>query len=137
MADKVYPISYVTKHLQELLKKAFDEYGDQLEKDASQSLYECAEDYAKELKPVTPRSKIDHEHLADTIGVKKETKVYYGKSSEVAVVYFRKYQLPHLLEFGWIGRNGKKVERKPFMRPLFDKNSDRYYRKIVEDLMKK
>lgn len=131
-----YPLSYVSNSLNSILSEMLTEYSDALEEKAQEVTKIVAEDFAQNLRQVTPRSNEAGEHLADSVTVTARDEKSYGKKHKVYRVHFKKWQISHLLEFGWTLRNGKKLVRKPFVRPLFDNNKDRYYRMYREELSK-
>lgn len=135
----VYPLRYVTENLDNIVSGIINEYSEELEAKAEQVTEKVAKDFADKLRPVTPKSNVmdGAEHLADTIIVtgKKERK--YGKITKSQYVHYKKWQIVHLLEFGWTLRNGKRLERQPFIRPLFDQNKEQYYTMYKEELKNK
>lgn len=134
MAKNVYPLSTVSSQLNSILLEMFNEYGDKISEKAYGVTEKIAQDFAEQLKTVTPRSNSNTEHTADTVVVSKRDKVTYGKKHSVLYVHYRKWQLTHLLEFGWTAKNGRRVTRTPFVRPLFDNNKERYYNMYKEAL---
>lgn len=135
MARNVYPLSYVSSNLNKIVSEFLTEYSEELQAKADKITENVAKDFANQLKAVTPRSEnTSEEHLADTIVVTTKTQKVYGRTSKARYVHFRKWQISHLLEFGWTARNGKKITRTPFVRPLFDKNKDRYYNMYKDGL---
>lgn len=129
-----YPLTYVSQNLNKMLSEMLTEYSVELQKKAEKVTEEVAETFAKDLKPVTPRSYSIGEHLADSITVTKKYQQSYGAKRPVIYVHFKKWQISHLLEFGWTARNGKRISRTPFVRPLFDNNREKYYRMYKEKL---
>lgn len=131
-----YPLSYVSSNLNKIISELVDEYSEELSEKADKITEEVARDFAEKLKEVTPRSTYNTEHLADTVIVTTKTEKSYGRKRKMRYVHYRKWQISHLLEFGWTLKNGKRIDRKPFVRPLFDNNRDRYYRMYREGLGK-
>lgn len=131
-----YPLSYVSSNLNKIISELVDEYSEELSEKADKITEEVARDFAEKLKEVTPRSTYNTEHLADTVTVTTKTEKSYGRKRKMRYVHYRKWQISHLLEFGWTLKNGKRIDRKPFVRPLFDNNRDRYYRMYREGLGK-
>ena len=130
-----YPLSYVTQNLDKMMSEIFTEYSQEVEKKAEQVTLQVAKDFAEKLKEVTPRSMDSaSEHLADTVVVTGRKEKSHGKVTKSQYVHYRKWQIVHLLEFGWTLRSGARLERTPFIRPLFDNNSDRYYQMYKEAL---
>ena len=135
MARNVYPLSYVSSNLNKIISEFLTEYSEELQVKADKITDKVAQDFAQQLKGVTPRSdSTSEEHLADSIVITTKTQKVYGRTSKARYVHFRKWQISHLLEFGWTARNGKKITRTPFVRPLFDKNRDRYYNMYKDGL---
>lgn len=131
-----YPLNYVSNQLNNILSEMIIEYGEELTSKAAAVTREIAKDFAEELKTVTPRSTYDSEHLADTVMLTETTRRSYGRTNKVYHVHYGKWQIAHLLEFGWTLKNGQRLERTPFIRPLFDKNKERYYNMYKEKLSK-
>ena len=128
---------YVANNLNNIVAEFLTEYSEELQKKADEVTEKVANDFAKELKTVTPRSEsIVSEHLADSIKVTAKKQKGYGKTTTARYIHFNKWQIAHLLEFGWTLKNGQKLTREPFVRPLFDRNKDRYYRMYKEELKK-
>ena len=138
-SKNTYPLRYVTENLDKIVSGMITEYSQELEAKADQVTEKVAKDFAEKLKPVTPRSNViaGAEHLADTIVVKAKKERKYGKITTAQYVHYKKWQIAHLLEFGWTLRNGKRLERQPFIRPLFDQNKERYYNMYKEELNNK
>jgi chromosome segregation and condensation protein ScpB len=112
------------------------EYSEELQEKCDAITEEVAQDFAKKLKDVTPRSDYNGVHLADTVIVTYKQEREYGQVKKARYVSYEKWQISHLLEFGWIAKNGRKVTRTPFVRPLFDNNKEKYYRMYKEGLGK-
>ena len=131
-----YPLSYISKELRNIIASFVDDYEKELTKKASEITVKVANDFAEQLKQETPRSKNPgrYEHLADTVIVSEKGEKFAGGKGKVLYVHFTKWQIAHLLEFGWTTRNGKKITRTPFVRPLFDKNKERYYNMYKDGL---
>lgn len=130
-----YPLSYVTQNLNSMMAEIFDSYEKELTAKTEEITKEIAEDFAVKLKEVTPRSNVSvSEHLADTITVTGKKKKSRGQVTKSQYVHFRKWQIAHLLEFGWTAKNGNKISRTPFIRPLFDTNREKYYNMYKEGL---
>lgn len=130
-----YPLSYVSSNLSKMLSEIFTEYSEELQKKAEAITEQVAEQFANDLKPVTPRSNSNVEqHLADSIVISKKSQQFYGAKRQILYVHFKKWQISHLLEFGWTARNGNRISRTPFVRPLFDQNKDKYFRMYKEGL---
>lgn len=131
-----YPLSYVASNLNKMLSEMLTEYSEELYEKADKITEEVAQDFAESLAEVTPRSTSNTEHLADTVTVSAKAKKSMGRKTKARYVHYKKYQLAHLLEFGWTARNGTKITRQPFVRPLFDRKKDKYYNMYKEGLSK-
>ena len=135
-SDHEYPLSYVNRNLESILVEMVKEYSDDLSEQAAKITEQVANDFAQQLKEETPRSNMSDEHLADTVQCTAVASKTYGRESKGYVVHYGKWQIAHLLEFGWTLRNGKRMDRTPFVRPLFDRNRDKYYNMYKEGLSK-
>ena len=131
-----YPLSYVSSNLGRILSDMISEYGKESEEKANAVTVKVAHDFAEKLKQETPRSEDPggYEHLADTVLVSEKGSKYPGSKGKVLYVHYGKWQIAHLLEFGWTLRNGERLTRTPFVRPLFDKNKEQYVRMYREAL---
>ena len=145
MAENSYPLSQVANELNSILAGIFTEYSEELQEKADKVTEKVAEDFAQKLKEVTPRSddevtpRSDEEtvHMADTIQVTTKEEKSLGKKVKARFVHYGKWQVSHLLEFGWSSKYGKRVDRKPFVRPLFDENKEQYTKMYKEELEKR
>ena len=135
-----YPLSTISKEFSSIMNEMLTEYADTFQKNSYRAVQKIANTFAEDLKSVTPRSDsvagYDGAHLADSIVVSKKGERYYSSTHEAYFVHFQKWQIAHLLEFGWTARNGRRIERTPFVRPLFDNNKERYMQIIKEELSK-
>lgn len=136
MAENSYPLSQIANELNSILAGIFTEYSEELQEKADKVTEKVAEDFAQKLKEVTPRSDEGTVHMADTIKVTTKKEKSLGKTVKARFVHYGKWQVSHLLEFGWASKNGKRVDRKPFVRPLFDENKERYTKMYKEELEK-
>lgn len=137
MAKNVYPLSQVANELNEIISGMITEYSEELQQKAEKVTEKVAEDFAARLKDATPRSDEGEVHMADTVKVSGKKETSLGRVSRPRFVHYGKWQASHLLEFGWTSKNGKRVERQPFVRPLFDQNKERYMKMYKEELEKK
>lgn len=112
------------------------EYSEQLQEEADKVTEEVAKDFAAQLEKVTPRSQEIGEHMADTVKVTAKDQRSLGRKTRVRYVHYGKYHIAHLLEFGWTAKDGKRITRQPFIRPLFDRNKDRYFEMYKRRLQK-
>ena len=137
MGKNTYPLSQVANELNSIVSSILTEYSEELQAKADKVTEQVAQDFAEKLKEVTPRSNEPGEHMADTIKVTTKKERSLGKVTRARFVHYGKWRTSHLLEFGWTSRGGKRVERTPFVRPLFDRNKDRYTKMYKEELEKK
>ena len=131
---KSYPLSQVATELNSIISQFLTEYSEELQKKADKVTEIVANDFAEQLKTVTPRSNNDTVHMADTVVVSTKKEKAYGQIAKARYVSYKKWQASHLLEFGWTARNGNRIDRQPFVRPLFDRNKERYYKMYKEEL---
>lgn len=129
-----YPLKYVSSNLNKIIAEMVNTYGKEISGKAHSVTKKVAQDFAEKLKVETPRSTADTEHLADTVVITGKGEKFAGGSGKVLYVHYTKWQLAHLLEFGWTAKNGRKITRTPYIRPLFDNNKDRYYNMYKEAL---
>lgn len=129
-----YPLSYVSQNLGKMLSEFFTEYGEKAQEKAADVTRRVASDFATKLKEATPKSPNPRgsEHLADTVVVSEREEKSTGRKGKVLYVHYTKWQIAHLLEFGWTTRNGRFITRTPFVRPLFDNNKERYFNMYKE-----
>lgn len=136
MSKNSYPLTKVANELGDIISSMLTEYSEELQEKCDAITEEVAQDFATKLKDVTPRSNYNGEHIADTVLVTTQEEKQYGRVKKARYVSYGKWQIAHLLEFGWTTKNGKRVTRSPFVRPLFDNNKDRYHRMYKEGLGK-
>lgn len=136
MAKNTYPLSQVANELNEMISGFLIEYSEELQAKADKVTEEVANDFAEKLKAVTPRSDDGPEHMADTVFVIKKNEKSLGRKTKARYVGYGKWRISHLLEFGWTHQSGKRIDRQPFVRPLFDQNKERYYKMYKEELSK-
>ena len=136
MAKNSYPLSQVANELDNMIAEFLTEYSEELQEKADKVTEEVAEDFAEKLKTVTPRSDEGPVHMADTVKLTTKKEKSFGKKVKVRFVSYGKWQISHLLEFGWTHQSGKRIDRQPFVRPLFDQNKERYFKMYKEELSK-
>ena len=141
MADihmRSYPLSYVANEMSKIIADIVTDYETEVSGKVGEITKQVAIDFAEKLRAETPRSNVNFgdPHLADTVKVTEKMEKSLGSKKRKFYVHFGKWQIAHLLEFGWTLRNGKRLDRKPFVRPLFDNNKERYYRMYKEGLQK-
>ena len=133
-----YPLSYVANEMNKIIADIVTDYETEISKKVEEVTVQVANDFAEKLRQATPRSDVEFgaPHLADTVKVTEKKEKSYGVKGRKLYVHFGKYQIAHLLEFGWTLRNGQKLQRTPFVRPLFDNNKERYYKMYKEAIQK-
>lgn len=131
-----FPLSQVANELNEILASMLTQYSEELQEKADKITEEVAQDFAAKLKDATPRSDELGVHMADTVTVVSKKERSFGTAKKVRYVCYKKWQVSHLLEFGWTTKNGKRIDRKPYVRPLFDQNKEQYVRMYKEGLEK-
>lgn len=136
MAKNSFPLSQVANELNSMIAEFLTEYSEELQEKADKVTEEVAKDFAEKLKTVTPRSDEGPVHMADTVKITTKKEKSPGRKVKVRFVSYGKWQISHLLEFGWTHQSGKRIDRQPFVRPLFDENKDRYYKMYKEALSK-
>jgi hypothetical protein len=136
VAKNSYPLSYVANELNKILSELVTDYEVELSGKAAEITEKVATDFAEKLKQATPRSNIESgdPHLADTVKMTGRLERSVGGKRKKIYVHYGKWQIAHLLEFGWTLRNGQRLERTPFVRPLFDNNKERYFQMYKEGL---
>ena len=134
MSKNSYPLSQVANELNNIVSEMLTEYSEELQEKADKVTEKVAQDFAEKLQNVTPRSDEGTVHMADTVKVTTKQEKSLGKKVKARFVHYGKWQISHLLEFGWTSKNGKRIDRKPFVRPLFDQNKDKYTKMYKEEL---
>ena len=137
MGKNSYPLSQVANELNSIISGMLTEYSEEMQEKADLVTEKVAEDFAEKLREATPRSADSVTHMADTVKVTTKKERSIGKVVHARFVHYGKWQVSHLLEFGWTSKNGKRVDRTPFVRPLFDRNKERYTKMYKEELEKK
>lgn len=134
--SRSYPLSYVANEMNRILADIITDYEQELSGKAYEITKQVANDFSEKLKQATPRSNVQggDPHLADTVTVTEKAEKSKGSKGRKLYVHYGKWQIAHLLEFGWTLKNGTRIDRQPFIRPLFDSNKDRYYRMYVEGM---
>ncbi len=94
--------------------KELTNYTNEIEKKIDNAAEEKTKELVSELKKTSPKSKKN--------GRKKYAKSWTSKKiGNKHVVYNKKYQLTHLLEYGHAKVNGGRVEGKPHIKPAEEK----------------
>lgn len=134
-----YPLSQVAKELDQIVGSMLKQYSEAIQEKADEITQQVAEDFAQQLSHATPRSdELDDTgvHMADTVIITHKKERSYGQVKKARYVSYGKWQISHLLEFGWTSKLGKRVDRQPFVRPLFDRNKEKYIKMYKEGLSK-
>ena len=93
-------------------------YTEEIAQEIEKAADKRAKEAVKTLKETSPRSEKKHPHYADGWTVKKQKS--NGKL-EVTIYNKKKPHLTHLLEYGWLKKDGKRVVRKPHIEPVQEK----------------
>jgi hypothetical protein len=136
VAKNSFPLSQVANELNAIVSGMLTEYSEQLQAKADEVTEKIAQDFAHKLKDATPRSDEGGVHMADTVMVVYKKERFFGQPKKARYVCYGKWQVSHLLEFGWTSKNGKRITRQPFVRPLFDQTKDQYVKMYKEELEK-
>ena len=128
------PLSEINEEFENMVAEIIDTYEKELTVKLDDVMKEVAHEFKDDLYPNVPVSDGDggkYGHLRDNLTVSNRKK----KDSRVYEVHFgKKGWLSTLLEYGWRKRNSnEKVERTPFVRPVFEKNKAKYLKKIVDE----
>lgn len=103
------------------IENALTEYGGEVLFALQEVTKEVGEEAARKLKNSSPRSKGKSSykggHYADRWTTESDRS---GKIDTTTVVYNKKptYRLTHLLEHGWVARNGKRVSGREHIAPV-------------------
>lgn len=112
-----------TLKISELIEKSLD-----FDKELDEVLDKTASDIISDIKETAPIGN-SNEHLKDSfIALKEGTKV----NKSVTIYSKSKGRLVHLIEFGFVHRNGRFVSARPFLRPSYEKEAPKMEEKIKE-----
>jgi HK97 gp10 family phage protein len=135
MAKKTIPLSQISNQFADIVGGMIDSYVKELETNLEPIIEEVAKDFAKDLAEGTPVSNTDggkYGHLKDNI---KVSRIRKDRQTVGFRVHFgNKGWLSTLREYGWTTVNGRLVSPKPFIRPIFDQNKERYSKKIRDSI---
>ena len=110
-------------------KKILNEYGDQATDIVKEETKAVLKDATKEIKSTSPKRTGEYarswkSQITDTRNGFKA--VVYSSNSE--------YRLTHLLEFGHLSRNGKRVKAIPHIEPVNNKAQEEIVKRIMDKL---
>lgn len=118
------------------LQKELDGYGAEVLFALQEVTKEVGAEAVQKLKSSSPRSKgkpsFDDGHYATKWTTESDRA---GKTDTTTVVYNKKptYRLTHLLEHGWVARNGRRVPGQEHIKPV----DDWVQNEVVEALARK
>ena len=113
-------------NLTELIMDEVSSYTDEVIKELEAKLDETADKILEYIKSNAPRSG-QKDGLADDF---VKTDVGGGVNKTIVIHAKEKGRLVHLIEFGFMHRNGKYVNPRPFLRPAYDT----FTPKMLEDI---
>lgn len=112
-----------TLKISELIERSLD-----FDNELDEILDKTASDIINDIKETAPIGN-SNEHLKDSfIALKEGTKV----NKSVTIYSKSKGRLVHLIEFGFVHRNGRFVSARPFLRPSYEKEAPKMEEKIKE-----
>lgn len=118
------------------LEKSIADYGSEVLFALQEVTKEVGEEAAQKLKNTSPRSSGKSSYKGGHYATKWTSESdRLGKTDTTTVVYNKKptYRLTHLLEHGWVARNGKRVPGREHIKPV----DDWVQREVVEALARK
>lgn len=116
------------------LKKIMSDYAEGLTESLGDVIKSAAAKGKSTLKSTSPRSSgnptFGKKHYADQWSVRQEV----SRLSSEAVIYNQAptYRLAHLLENGYVRRDGKRVSGRPHIKPV----EDEIIREVTEEIRK-
>lgn len=118
------------------LTKEITNYGAEVLFALQEVTREVGEEAVAKLKSSSPRSKGKSSYAGGHYATKWTTESdRMGKTDTTTVVYNKKptYRLTHLLEHGWVARNGRRVPGREHIKPV----DDWVQSEVVEKLARK
>lgn len=103
------------------IEKELTEYGGEVLFALQEVTKEVGEEAVKKLKSSSPRSKGKSSYRGGHYAARWTTESdRFGKTDASTVVYNKKptYRITHLLEHGWVARNGKRVPGREHIAPV-------------------
>lgn len=103
------------------IQKELTDYGGEVLFALQEVTKEVGDEAAKKLKRSSPRSKGKSSYRGGHYATKWTTQSdRFGKTDASTVVYNKKptYRLAHLLEHGWVARNGRRVPGQKHIEPV-------------------
>lgn len=111
------------------LKEILTDYSDEVKRKAENILPIVAKEVVAELKETSPK---DTGKYAKGWRATIET----GRLGNTLVIHNRSYYLTHLLENGYVHRNGKRVEGKKHILPASEFAEEEYVKLLQRELTK-
>ena len=105
------------------LQSEITEYGSEVLFALQEVTKEVGEEAVQKLKSSSPRSKGKSSYKGGHYATKWTTESdRAGKTDTTTIVYNKKptYRLTHLLEHGWVARNGRRVPGQEHIKPVDD-----------------
>lgn len=97
------------------IMKILTDYTEEIAQEVEAAANKRAKEAVKTLKATSPRSKINHPHYGDGWTVKKQKS---GGKLEVTIYNRTKPHLTHLLEYGYLKKDGTRVKGRPHITPV-------------------
>lgn len=108
-------------------KKILEEYGDQATEIVKEEAKAVLKDATKEIKSTSPKR-------TGKYARSWKSQITDTRNGFKAVVYSSKSELTHLLEFGHLSRNGKRVKAIPHIEPVNNKAQEEIVKRIMDKL---
>lgn len=111
------------------IMKALENYSDDISEVVEEVSNDVGKEAVSELKDTSPKK---HGSYANGWKLKKDKS---GKNRYSIKIYNKTdYQLTHLLEFGHATRNGRRTKAIPHIRPVEEKYSTEYEKKLKQKI---